>query len=226
MSERFDDAVPVLTALSIFDQSLLPSKSKFRKHGVKEMKVLAAHYFQGEKEEQLIAEWQAFVYELASWEIPSDTISPAEYAILRLNKQAAQYKHCFPLLAEMAQKIIVIPVSNAWPERGISKVKLIKTRLRNRLNEPIMNALLHISINGPPMSESKPLIEKCVDAWNSSKKRRKVCKLPATSVNEQPSDEEQALLDVAVKCLDIADDGTDESESESDDDEDGEEYFL
>jgi hypothetical protein len=37
-----------------------------------------------------------------------------------------------PILTNIVEIILTVPVSNAWPERGASKVKIIKTNLRNR----------------------------------------------------------------------------------------------
>jgi hypothetical protein len=36
-----------------------------------------------------------------------------------------------PKLTRLAELVLTIPVSNAWPEKGASKVKIIKTDLRN-----------------------------------------------------------------------------------------------
>ena len=50
------------------------------------------------------------------------------------------------VVAELAQSI---PVTNAWPERGGSAIKRIKTTLRNRLADKMLDSLLHLSINAP-----------------------------------------------------------------------------
>lgn len=36
---------------------------------------------------------------------------------------------------------LTMPISNAWPERGASRVKLVKTRLRSRLTNEMLEAL-------------------------------------------------------------------------------------
>jgi len=52
------------------------------------------------------------------------------------------------------EALLAIPVSNAWPERGASRVKLVKNHLRNLVKEYMLNSLMHISLNGPKvMSE-------------------------------------------------------------------------
>ena len=70
-----------------------------------------------------------------------------------------------------------IPVSNAWPERGASAVKRIKTRLRSSLKNDMLQALLQISINGPQVNDQEAtgsIIEQAVDLWEISKQRRKL----------------------------------------------------
>lgn len=42
-----------------------------------------------------------------------------------------------------------MPVSNAWPERGASAIKHIKSRIRSRLKDDMLEALMQVTINGP-----------------------------------------------------------------------------
>ena len=69
-----------------------------------------------------------------------------------------------------------MPVSNAWPERGCSALKRVKTRLRSRLSVEMLQTLLAISINGPNVGtpECESLVTSAVDLWESQKKRRKL----------------------------------------------------
>ena len=55
----------------------------------------------------------------------------------------------FPIIIEFAKLAIIVPVTNAWPERGASAVKQIKSRQRSSMKNDLLNALLHISMNGP-----------------------------------------------------------------------------
>ena len=75
------------------------------------------------------------------------------------------------------------PVSNARPERAASVLKWQKSRLRSRLNNNLLNPLLHITINGPKQ-ESKELpllIKEVVEEWLKEKDRRKLKRLPLIS---------------------------------------------
>ena len=57
----------------------------------------------------------------------------------------------FPMVIELAKLAMIIPVTNAWLERGASAVKRVKSRSRSAMkNDTLNDALLHISMNGPP----------------------------------------------------------------------------
>ncbi|KAL9978121.1 hypothetical protein ACROYT_G015606 [Oculina patagonica] len=76
---RFDDALPVVSAFSIFDPLALPNPGSpgFTDYGKREVVILAKHFYSGNpKEHRLIAEWEKFKYDLASWKptIPEETV--------------------------------------------------------------------------------------------------------------------------------------------------------
>ena len=58
-------------------------------------------------------------------------------------------------------------LSNAWPERGFSKMKLLKDHLRSRMSNKTLEALMGITINGPEFHtpECDTLINVCVQTW-------------------------------------------------------------
>ena len=68
---------------------------------------------------------------------------------LGLVKQKHEYEHMCPKLTRIAELVLTIPVSNVWPERGASKVKIIKTDLRNRLKNDMLEGLMHLTVIGP-----------------------------------------------------------------------------
>ena len=59
-----------------------------------------------------------------------------------------------PLVARVPEVVISLAVSKGWPERGTSSLKLMKTRLRNRMKNDMLNALLQILINGPKVGRN------------------------------------------------------------------------
>ena len=82
----------------------------------------------------------------------------------------------YPKSVQVAEAALAIPVSNAWPERGASQLKLIKTRIRSQIKNDLLASLLHVAINGPvPHTEAcDSLVSKAVDMWKAAKKRRKL----------------------------------------------------
>ena len=55
----------------------------------------------------------------------------------------------------MAETAITLPVSNAWPERGASALKIVKNRCRSHLQNDMLEEMLHVKINGPALGSSK-----------------------------------------------------------------------
>ena len=74
-----------------------------------------------------------------------------------------------PLLAKVAESIVAIPVSNVWPERGASALKLIKSRLRSTIKNDLLSALMQIHVNGPELGTKKfdNLITAAITKWQS-----------------------------------------------------------
>ena len=69
----------------------------------------------------------------------------------------------FPNMSAFAQVCHVVPIHKADVERTFSQLKLIKTRIRNRLAESTLDSLLRISIEGSS-PEDYPLSE-AVELW-------------------------------------------------------------
>ena len=75
--------------------------------------------------------------------------------------------HDFPKIVDLAKIAAIVPVTNAWPERGASAVKRIKSRTRSQMKNELLNSLLHISINGPAVNskEADNLISRVVEKY-------------------------------------------------------------
>ena len=113
---------------------------------------------------------------------PEDSkLTPTEWFLLYLLKRKRSYAPFFPLFLSIAEAVLCIPVSNAWPERGASSIKNIKTRLRSRLTNTMLEGILHIQINGPPVNKSNELVREAVDVClmesesNNNKKLTLIC---------------------------------------------------
>ena len=104
----------------------------------------------------------------------------------QLVKQKFSHRGHFPLMISVVKILLVIPVSNTLPEKGASKVKLIKNRPRSLLKGDMLNSLMHISLNGPSVTseEGQLVIRDSVVSWLAAKNRKK---LPSVSTATGPS---------------------------------------
>ena len=80
----------------------------------------------------------------------------------------------------VVEALLVIPVSNAWPESRVSKVKLIKNRLQSLLKGDMLNPLMHISSNGPQVTseDGEQVMKDSVVSWVAAKSHKKLPSLP------------------------------------------------
>lgn len=139
------------------------------------------------KKEEPICEWKKFKYNLLSIkdDIPAEILTPpvkrnliaqtpTEWMLEYLMKMRATFQYLFPHLLEMAELCLSIPVSSAWRERGASCVRRVKTRVKSRLKNDMLESLLHISISGPEVKDSTALLDSTLKQW-LAKSRRKMC---------------------------------------------------
>ena len=75
-----------------------------------------------------------------------------------------------PHLQHIMCTLLVLPVSTVDCERGFSAMKIIKTRLRNRLSEKNMQHAMMIAIEGPTIDRFN--FEAALNKFKSKKKRR------------------------------------------------------
>ena len=173
--------LPVLSAFAIFNPAQVPERDEpgFSEYGNENVKLLAQQYFDRECDrKQLVDEWQVLKYDLvkSKKELPEEvrktrggkipTITPTDWCLKRLLYLKDLLPFNLPLVAHEANAVVSLPVSNAWPERGASSLKLVKTRLRSRMQNDMLNTRLHILINGPTVG-SKPF-EDLIDSSVSS----------------------------------------------------------
>lgn len=181
---------PVLSALSTFNPVKVPERDEpgFSEYGDENMKLLAQQYFDREcNRKQLIDEWQVLKYDLVKWrkELPEEvrkppggkvpTITPTNWCLKRLLCLKDLVPFNLPLVTHMANAVVSLPVSNAWPEREATSSKLLKTRLGSRTQNNMFNTLLHMQINGPAVG-SKPFedfIDTSVSSWMPAEPCRK-----------------------------------------------------
>ena len=191
IDDRFKESMPVVTALSIFDPLLMPSAGDVKSYGLLEVELIGKHFFPEDvdQQERVKAEWGKLKYDILDWktkipkEIKEGTTktteqlpTPTEWCLSRILQMRCALGSLYPCISKIAEVALTLPVSNAWPERGTSKIKLIKSRLRSRLKNDLLNSLLQISINGPDVfsKENDDVIRRAVKLWMKVKKRKKV----------------------------------------------------
>ena len=76
----------------------------------------------------------------------------------------------FPNLNTLAHICLTIPVGTASVEQSFSQMKMIKTRLCNRISETSLSHLMKIAIESPEKLSNSDL-EKIVDVWNKKSRR-------------------------------------------------------
>ena len=155
IDDRFESSLLVLEAFSVFDCMAVPSPSNkvvFQEYGKEYISTLAGHYFTGnetDEEEVLVAkmraEWDKLKFDLHEWKakVPKDVkdgkhpskITTTTWTLQHLLQQPS-FRFFYPMLTQLAECCLSLPVSNARPERGASAFlkKRIKTRLRSRLS--------------------------------------------------------------------------------------------
>ena len=76
----------------------------------------------------------------------------------------------FPNVRKLLRLYVLIPQSEAVVERGFSKMKLIMTDKRTRLEPESLDSLMRISYNSKPLSTEEVNI--VIDVWKTSRSRR------------------------------------------------------
>lgn len=160
---------------------------------------MADHFFQeeerkDEKKEELLSEWQRLKYNFLQLkgDIPSEilkpkkqnlmTKSPTEWVLERILSQRSTYQHFFPGMLHIAEVCLSLQVSNVWPERGVSVIKPLKSRMRSRMKDDRLEALIQVTINGPKVKKFSGVDMATVQEWLKLKPRRKLVKVKTATV--------------------------------------------
>ena len=174
IASRFSDtAVKLLVSASIFNPVSVPTEEEaLPEYGTEELNALANFYgeeatveFNGTSytspplvnSEEIIAEWRLFKRTLAK-EIKLITekqklSKPPTLQDVKVEMESnASYTDIFPELFKLLDILLALPVGTATVERSFSQMKLVKSRLRNRINDINLSRLMRIAIEGPELS--------------------------------------------------------------------------
>ena len=180
ISSRFTSQ-DVVSAFSIFDPKKIPSPEspEYPSYGEDSVNTLSRHYgvdrpaqtLEGEEfskpaltSAEVSTEWKTFRHYL--------TKQPKEDMGVQLQELVTNdmLKTMFPSLNTLANVCLSIPVGTASVERSFSEMKMIKTRLRNRIGESSLSHLMKIAIESPEKLCEMEL-ENIVDVWNRKNRR-------------------------------------------------------
>ena len=92
---------------------------------------------------------------------------------------------------------LVFQLSSAVNERGFSRLKLIKTYLRNRMSDELLDWLMLISIEGPELDNKEAvdnLCERALIRWRALKQRVPQRGNPGHTRKRQKTDEDEEPL--------------------------------
>lgn len=169
LESRFPD-VGLIEAFSIFDVKSLPEDPvQCQSAGTTHLDTLCAHYGPHGviAADSLKPEYPLFVNSVkADDRLGKLSTREVMEALVENNTLQAM----FPNLAKIAAIGLLLPMSTADCERGFSALQRIKTNLRNRLSNRILNNLLLISIEGPSPADF-PYNDAC-DIWAGWRNRR------------------------------------------------------
>lgn len=173
---RFSDAVvKLLASSSIFNPTLLPTEeTALLEYGKKELEVLVDFYgkeatveFEGTiytspplvDGEEVVAEWRlfkrAFSKEKRAFIEKNPLSKPPTLQDIKLEMESSSaYTDIFPAMFMLMDLILSLPVGTARlsVERSFSQMKLVKTRLRNRITDSNLPKLMRIAIEGPELT--------------------------------------------------------------------------
>ena len=216
IDDRFAESKQMLQAFSIFDPCNVPKESEpdFLTYGDKHIATLADYLYEdgdsrNVEEAKLKTQWMTLKFRIKDVleDIPPEIkeakagqMTPTEWFINKLLNNRVAFRD-YSEVIKLAKIAAVIPVSNAWPERATSSMKLIKSGLRSSLKSDLLNALMQVAINGPLVLESMPVVESAVKNWLGRKQRRKtkqsaVSSTPMATVTE-PAITEPIIVDAA-----------------------------
>ena len=67
-------------------------------------------------------------------------------------ESSGAYTDIFPEMFKLLDIVLALPLGTASVERSFSQMKLVKTRLRNRISDNNLAKLMRIAIEGPELT--------------------------------------------------------------------------
>ncbi|XP_077983963.1 zinc finger protein 862-like [Glandiceps talaboti] len=154
--------MPLLEAFELFDPCRFPGVDD-KQYGKDDISLLCQQFAIDEEKTQ--DEWCNFRYKFDS--PPMSTLSTAGDVCQVIMKQRNAIEDEYPNLCKLAELALLVPMSNAWPERGASCLKRIKSRLRNRMKGDLLQAIMTIDLH----KANDDVITDAVTTWRNKPRR-------------------------------------------------------
>ncbi len=219
LDARFSGCLAVVGAFSLFDPSAIPRKSneeEFLHYGKEMVATLGEHYCPMEEpnmfgvsptlfKDKLQAEWAQLKYYMCDIksQIPL-SMPPTEWFLKQFLRRKPSLISLFPIMLMIGEIAFTLPLSSVWPDRGASQLKLIKTAHRSRLSNNMLHALMQVTINGPPVSQCRDVVNRAVKSWlNEPRRKLPYKKSVATPQESTPVSHTVSVRDIDVQTEDV-----------------------
>jgi hypothetical protein len=107
---------------------MIPDKKStdFNTNGASSIDIIFKHFYSSDDDvtvDQCLAEWNLLKYNLIKMkeDLPSELdlkCTSTELCLRKIVSQKHEFKYMCPILTNIAEIVLTVPVSNAWPERG------------------------------------------------------------------------------------------------------------
>jgi hypothetical protein len=183
LAERFpEDDMKILSALEILNPLRVPTDpAKLASYGNKEVDVLCAHYGTPKKvgskicppmidPVQFRVEWRLFKHSLVKMKTQIQKTKESSEDLIAAALDSGSVTAQIKVLLYVR---IVLALNTSMCERGFSRMKLIKSALRNRIYIETLDALMCLSLVGPDFISNRDdaVFEEALKTWNAASMR-------------------------------------------------------
>ena len=191
IERRFSgNVVKLLAASSVFAPSLFPPKENVNGYGDNEIELLSSFYgstasveYEGVTytspplldADDLRSEWKVYRRAMLQEKDMIMAEKDGSQSLPTMQELSVRMMSChsyvgiFPEMFKLIQIILCLPVGTATVERSFSQMKMVKTRLRNRLSDENLPRLMRIAIEGPELESVN--FEDILDIFKESNRR-------------------------------------------------------
>lgn len=157
IDDWFKEFLLIVIVLFIFDFFLMFLVSDVKLYGFLEIELIGKYFFfdDVDQQERVKVEWGKLKYDIFDWKIKifkeikegiikirEQLLILIEWCLFRILQMRCVFGLLYLCILKIVEVVLILFVFNVWFERGVSKIKLIKSRLRSRLKNDLFNFLL------------------------------------------------------------------------------------